>query len=145
MKKHLVIATLITLAGAMLAVPAQSADKAADSAQVKLQSASLPALRQSLASTGGYELKSLELKHSAHQLTAVIVDSKLNAAAPVDREKEAVAMASAMEGGIAGKPEFEGVASMHVDYVSRVAKKPKTIQIFDFFRSPANVFVLHKT
>lgn len=46
---------------------------------------------------------------------------------------------------MAGKPEIGAVASIHVDYVSRAGKKLKTIQIFDFFRSPANVFVIRQT
>jgi hypothetical protein len=145
MKKHLFIATLISLTVAMSMAPAWSADTATDAPQVKLQSASVPTLRQSIASATGYDLKRIEIKHTSHQLTATIVNSKQNGAAPGDREKEAVAMASAMESGIQGKPEFEGVASIHIDYISRVGKKVKTIQIFDFFRSPANVFVLHKT
>jgi hypothetical protein len=105
----------------------------------------VPTLRQSIASTAGYELKNIEIKHTSHQLTATIVNSRQNGATSVTREKEAIAMASAMEGGIQGKPEFEGVASIHIDYISRLEKKVKTIQIFDFFRSPTNVFVLHKT
>jgi hypothetical protein len=44
-----------------------------------------------------------------------------------------------------GKPEFDSVASIHVDYIGRLGKKDSVIQIFDFFRSPANAFVLHKT
>jgi hypothetical protein len=145
MKKHLFIAALMGLSAAISMAPAWSADTATDAAQVKLQAASMPTLHQSIASATGYALKSIELKHTAHLLTARIVNSKLNSAAPDDREKEAIAMASAMEGGITGKPEFEGVASIHIDYISRLGKKPKTIQIFDFFRSPANTFVLHKS
>jgi hypothetical protein len=143
MKKILAIAMLATLTAATSLVPAWSADTATDAAQMKLQSASLPALRQAIASAGGYALKSIELKHTAHQLTATIMNSKL--AASVDREKEAIAMASAMETEMTGKPEFEGIASIHIDYSSHLEKKVKTIQIFDFFRSPTNAFVLHKT
>lgn len=145
MKKHIAIATLATLTMAISMGPAWSADTATDAVQIKLQTASIPTLRQSIASAGGYALKAIELKHTAHQLTATIVNSKQNDATSVDREKEAVAMASAMEAGIAGKPEFSGIGSMHIDYISRIGKKVKTVQMLDFFRSPANDFVLHKT
>ncbi|MFZ2328806.1 MAG: hypothetical protein WAW73_17970 [Rhodoferax sp.] len=145
MKKQLAIAAFITLTIGMPLAPAWSAGATEDAAQVKLQSASVPTLRQSAASAAGYGLKSIEIKHKTHQLTATIVNSKQNSATSGDREKEAIAMAAAMESGMQGKPEFEGVASIHIDYISRVGKKVMTIQIFDFFRSPANVFVLHKT
>jgi hypothetical protein len=145
MKKHLAIATLVALTAAMPMAPAWSADTATEAVQVKLQAASIPTLHQSVASAAGYELQSIELKHTVHQVKATVVNSKQNGAASADREKEAIAMASAMEAGMKGKPEFASVASVHIDYISRLGKKESVIQIFDFFRSPANTFVLHKT
>jgi hypothetical protein len=145
MKKHLLIAAIAALTVAISMSPSWSADTATDVAQVKLQTASIPKMRQSVASAGGYEVKGIEIKHTAHQLTATIVNSKKNAAALADREKEAIAMASEMEAAMTAKPEFEGVSSIHVDYISRLGKKDKTIQVFDFFLSPAKAFVLHKT
>jgi hypothetical protein len=145
MKKLMAIGTLASLVVAGLMLPAWGADTATDTAQVKLQSASIPALRQSVASAAGYELKSVEMKHTAHQLTATIVNSKQNGASSADREAEATELASAMERGMAEKPEYQGVSSIHIDYVSRIKAKAKTIQGFDFFRGPANAFVLHKT
>lgn len=145
MKRNLATAFLATLTAATLMAPVWSADTTTDASQVKIQSASVPALRQLVAKAGGYALDSIELTHTAHQLTATVVNSQQNAATSVDREKEAIAMASAMQAEIAGKPEFEGVASIHIDYISRIDNKAKTIQIIDFYRTPANVFVLHKT
>lgn len=106
MRKHIAIATFATMTMAISMGSAWSADTATDTGQITLQTASIPTLRQSIASAGGYDLKAIELKHTAHQLTATIVNSKQNGASSVDREKEAVAMVSAMEAGIAGKPEF---------------------------------------
>jgi hypothetical protein len=84
-------------------------------------------------------------KHTVHQVKATVVNSKLNIARSADREKEAIEIANAMEAAMKGKPEFDSVASIHVDYIGRLGKKDSVIQIFDFFRSPANAFVLHKT
>ncbi len=145
MKKHFAIATLVTLTAAISMVPAWSADAVADTGQVTLQSASIPALRQSIASAAGIALQSVELKHTAHQLTVTIVNSKQNGATSVDREREAIAIASVTERGMTGKPEFAGIGSIHLDYISRIGKTVKTIQLFDFFRTPANAFVLHKS
>jgi len=50
----------------------------------------VPTLRQSIASAAGYDLKSIEIKHTSHQLTATIVNGKQNGAASGDREKEAI-------------------------------------------------------
>jgi hypothetical protein len=144
-EKLIAIGTLATLMVASLMLPAWGADTATDTAQVKLQSATIPALRQSVASAAGYDLKSVELKHTAHQLTATLVNSKQNTAASADRETEALQIALAMQSGMADKPEYQGVSSIHIDYVSRIKAKVKTIQVFDFFRGPANAFVLHKT
>ncbi len=145
MKKHFAIATLVTLTAAISMAPASGADAVTDAGQVKLQSESIPALRQSIASAAGYELQIIELKHTAHQLTVTIVNSKQNGATSIDRERAAIAIASVAERGMNGKPEFEGIGAIHIDYISRVGKEAKTIQMFDLFRSPANVFVLHKT
>jgi hypothetical protein len=145
MKKHFAMAAIAALTLTCSLVPAWGADKVTDTSQVKLQSPSMPVLRQSVASAAGYQLKGVELKSTAHQVTVTIANSKKNDETAADREKEALAMASALEGGMAGKPEFEGVASIHIDYISRLGKKVKTIQVFDLFRSPANAFVLHKT
>jgi hypothetical protein len=65
-KKLMAIGTLATLMVASLMLPVWGADTATDTAQVKLQSATIPALRQSVASAAGYDLKSVELKHTAH-------------------------------------------------------------------------------
>jgi hypothetical protein len=97
MKKHLAMATLVTLTMAISSALAWSADSAADIGQVKLQSASIPTFRQSIASAAGYELKSIGLKHTVHQVKATFVNSKQNDAASAGREKEATEMATAME------------------------------------------------
>jgi hypothetical protein len=145
MKKYFFIATLATLTVAAAVAPAWAADTAADAAQVKLQSASASTMVQSIARAGGIELKSVELKHTAHLVTATIVNSKQNASASSEREKKATSIASEIQKKMAGKPEFAGVAAIHIDYISRLGTDDKTIQMFDFFRTPANVFVLHKT
>ena len=82
---------------------------------------------------------------AAHQLTVTIVNSDLNSTKASDIERQAIGLAFALQRGIAAKPEFQGVASIHVDYIDREGEKTKVIQLFDFFRSPANVFVLRKT
>jgi hypothetical protein len=145
MKNYLATATLVAMAVAMSTSAAWSADTATDAAVLKLQSPSIPVMRKSIANAVGYELKSVEIQHTAHQLTATIVNSKQNSSTAVDRETESTAISGEMERGMAGKAEFEGVMSIHIDYISRVGKKVKTIDKFDFMRSPANSFVLHKS
>jgi hypothetical protein len=145
MKKYLVIAALSALTVTVSVAPAWGADAATDATQQKLQLVSIPAMRQSIAHAAGYEVKGIELKHTAHLLTVKVVNSKQNESAPVDRETEAMMMALAMEGEMRGKTEFNAVASIHIDYISRVGAKETTVQVFDFFRSPSNAFVLHRS
>jgi hypothetical protein len=145
MKKYLLTASLVAMTVAMPISAAWSAGIASDAALVKLQSPSIPTMRQSIASAAGCVLKSVELKHTAHQLTATVVNSNQNDATSIGRAAEAISIAGEVERAMRGKAEFENVAAIHVHYISRLGKKVNTIQMFEFFRSPANAFVLHKS
>lgn len=130
----------------MLGSPsALSADTASDAAQVKLQASSMVEVKALAQKTGGYKPTDVEISSTAHQMTIAIINGKLNTAGIVEREAEATRMVTAIARAIVGKTEFSLLSVIHVDYVSRQGKKIKPVQRTDFYKSPAGVFVLHKT
>ena len=143
--KKLELAVAAILAAAAFVVPAWSADMPAEAAMVKMQAGSMGAIKQAAARAGGYEPESVEIKHTAHVLTATIEESKQKSSVSGMREKAAQDVAAAMGREVAGKPEFEGVGSIHVNYVKRGIFGDKKLQTYDFNRNMANVFTLKRS
>jgi hypothetical protein len=139
------LSTLLTFAALSSIGTAWCADVVSDTEQVKQQPLAIPSAQQAVASATGYETKNIEIKSTAHQVTITVVNSKLNSGAAKDREAEAATMVSSFAQAIGDKAEFTQVTVIHVDYVKRPGKSKKAIQRLDFYKSPAGVFVAHKT
>ena len=145
MKKFLVFVLWVTGAALSSAGSALGADTAADAAQVKLQASSAADLRNSAAGAVGHKPSNIEVKSTAHQITITVVNSKLNSGVAADRTGAVSKIVSAIERAIAGKTEFGQVMVTHVDYVKRLESRTSLVQGFDFYKTPAGSFVLHKT
>jgi hypothetical protein len=145
MTKHFLAASFLTLVALAGSSTVWSADAVTDAAQVKRQAASMAEIKALTESEGGYKTRNVELSSTAHQMTITIVNGELNTGVIAAREAEATRIVSAVARVIADKPEFSKLPVIHVDYVKRQGKKTRPVQRFDFFQSPAGVFVLHKT
>lgn len=142
LKLAIVYVALMAMFGAM---PAWSADKAADAAKVKLQAALMSSLQSVAAAAGGDAVTDVRVTSEAHQTTATVVDGKSDKAAVSHRDASASKIVSAIASVIADKPEFSQVMVIHVNYVMGPDSKSKAIQSIDFFKSSAGVFAVHKT
>jgi hypothetical protein len=104
-----------------------------------------PALQEAAAAAAGYKKTDIEVKSTAHQVTIIVVNSKLNNGVTAERTTEALKIASAGAKFIAGKPEFAAVVIIHVDYVKRAGNDSAVIEGIDFNKAPDGSFKLHLT
>ena len=134
--------TLVTVSSSSLV---WSADSTSDAEQAKRQVAVVPALQEAAASATGHQKASIEVKSTAHQITIVVVNGKLNDGSTTERTAEASKIATACANVIAGKPDFAAVVIIHVDYVKRLGNKSTVVEGVDFNKAPDGSFKLHLT
>lgn len=124
-------------------MPALAADAATDRAQMRQQSASLPTVQRAAAAALGVAPPRVEVRSEGHQLTVSVVDAA--EANPSSRSRDAQTVVGAVERAIDGRPGFDQVMLIHVDFVSRQGKGARIVKGFDFNRSPSGSFVPHTT
>jgi hypothetical protein len=143
--KHLVASLGAALALFASSGLAWSADTALETEQVKQQTMAMPGIQRDVAKATGNEVSMLDIKSTPHKITITVINSKLNTAQNADREAEATTMVSTLARAISGKAPFAQVVVIHVDYVKRTGSEDKAIQQIDFNKSPAGIFVGHKS
>jgi len=138
---------VFALSGILLTcVPvAWSADAASDKLMVKQQTAALPALKKAIVDAIGIDDKTVNVNATAHLITIKRHDAKLNAADSSGREIEAQKIVVQVEAFIKDKSDFSQIATIHVDYVETNGKKSKLVQAFEFNKSAAGSFPIHKS
>lgn len=139
------IAGMLALSGIAGSASGWCADASVDEALVQRQALSIPALHDAAFAAATSHPAAVELKSAAHQITIVMVNSKLNSGDPAARGDEAGKIVYAVEKKIAAKKEFAQVMSIHVDFVRREADHSDIVQGFDFMKSPGGSFTPHKT
>ena len=145
MKNTIAITALITLLTVSTPALVWGADSVSDAEQAKRQVAVVPALQEAAASATGHQKVSIEVKPTAHQITIVVVNGKLNDGSTTERTAEASKIATACVNVITGKPDFAAVVIIHVDYVKRVGNRSTVVQGVDFNKTPDGSFKLHLT
>lgn len=144
MKRKLLATLLLSLATQFTTGNAWGASDVLDAKTVKQQSLSMPIANREVAKAVGYEIKNIKVASLAHRITITVIDITLNNDDSKDRESEATQMASALETVISGKAEFSGVMIIHVDYV-KPSNHKKAIKSYEFNKTPAGAFVIHKS
>lgn len=148
MRKHstcLVASLCATLIALLMPTAAYSANTAPATEQLNAQTQAVPDMEQAIAQSTGYSTKMVDIATSPHKITLSVINSPLNTAPKARQEAEASAMVSTLANAMSGKTSFAQVIMIHVNYVKRLGKKNKIIQQFDFAKSPAGIFVLHKS
>ena len=107
----------------------------------------LPAVKRTIVDVTRYAEADLTLKFQANQFFVTVINSALNKSPSLQREGEASKMVTAIVRAIAGKPEFQSVLGIHIDYVARSADGSHTdvVDAIDFRKDPAGRFVHHTT
>lgn len=95
----------------------------------------------------GYDRAAVELTATKVQFVLTITNSQLNGRGHSDRDLEATQIVSAIVRAISGKPEFESIQAIHVDYVRREAARgqPELVDGIDFRRGADGTFQRHVT
>ncbi len=145
MKNPMAITALITLVTVSTPALVCGADSMSDAEQAKRQVAVVPALQEAAASATGYQKASIEVKSTAHQITIIVVNGKLNDGSTTERTAEASKIATACVNVITGKPDFAAVVIIRVDYVKRVGNRSTVVEGVDFNKAPDGSFKLHLT
>jgi hypothetical protein len=109
--------------------------------------ASLQNFRASIIQMLGAQDGTVDLKIAGGILMISRVDSTLNQANHPARDGEASRIASLVVTLIVGKPEFNKIHTIRVQYVGRIKTSghEKIIDTIDFRRDPSGVFHFHTT
>ncbi len=139
---------LFISAAALALFPAAAASAQDDKSYevvLQRQAKSLPAIREAAVAATGYDEASIEVKPGPHQLFVTVVNSKLVGASSAARVDEASTISSAVARVLAGRPEFDDVEVLHVDYVRREQEggRAEMVQAIDFRKDPDGRFRHH--
>ena len=135
--------SLIALAAWSAMTSALAADAATDHAQVREQSASIPAVHRAAAAALGVAPPRVDVRSRAHRFTVSVVDVPNSNAS--SRYHDAQTVVGAVERAIGGRRGFDHVMLTQIDFVTRTGKSALIVEGFDFNRSPSGSFALHTT
>jgi hypothetical protein len=144
MKKTIFALSLGAVLTLGMQLPASAADAAVDSTLAVQESAKL-AMRSAVAAAIGVNPTDVEIVMAPHLVTVMIVSSGYAVGSGADRETDAMKAAASIQQSFANRTEFSGVGAIHIGFDQRPSNDSKSLPSFDFFKSPAGEFVLHKS
>jgi hypothetical protein len=111
------------------------------------QSAVLADVQKSVIRIIGAQENTVEAAVMGNILIITRVNSNMNNSTHGGRDNEATAIADVVSKAIAGKPEFNTIISLRVQYLAREAadKTGKVIDMIEFRADPSGKFQFHKT
>ena len=111
------------------------------------QSAVLADIQKSVIRTIGAQENTVEVAVTGNILIITHVNSNMNNATHGGRDNEATAIAGVVSKAMVGKPEFNSIISLRVQYLAREAgdKPGKTIDTIEFRADLSGKFQFHKT
>jgi hypothetical protein len=115
-------------------------------AQSTQQSAVLADIQKSVIRTIGAQENTVEVAVMGNILIITRVNSNMNNATHGGRDNEATAISGVVSKAIAGKPEFNAIIGLRVQYLAREADKTgKVIDMIEFRADPSGKFQFHTT
>lgn len=111
------------------------------------QSAVLADIQKSVIRTIGAQENTVEVAVTGNILIITRVNSNMNNATHGGRDNEATAIAGVVSKAMVGKPEFNSIISLRVQYLAREAgdKTGKAIDTIEFRADLSGKFQFHKT
>jgi hypothetical protein len=111
------------------------------------QNAVLADIQKSVIRTIGAQDNTVEVAVMGNILIVARVNSNMNSSTHGGRDNEATAIADVVSQAIFGKPEFNGIVSLRVQYIAREAtdENARVIDTIEFREDPNNKFQFHKT
>lgn len=138
------LATFAALSISLLVIDSNIVVGQTSSTQIETQ---LEGLRTTLAQSFGTEGSTVEVVLVEHILTISRLNSYLNDGSHVDRNDEAVSIASVIQREVSGKPELKDVLIIRVQYILNVkdSAEKKVIDKIEFRKNQSGMFEFHST
>lgn len=144
LKRHLAVVLLASLSLLPLSSRTIFAQAAPQSEAV--QGSSLVEIERSIVRAIGAQDRTVEITVSRTVLTVVRVNSNMNESTHAGRDNEATAIAGIVSKAIAGKPEFNKLITLRVEYIARSPQgETKVVDSVEFREDPDGVFRFHST
>ena len=111
-----------------------------------VQQSTLADIRTAIVRSIGAQDQTVEITLTDKVLMVLRLNSNMNEATHAGRDNEATAIASIVSTAIKGKPEFDNLVALRVDYVARSAGgESKVIDSVEFREDPIGDFRFHRT
>lgn len=111
-----------------------------------VQQSVLADIRAAIARSIGAQDETVEIAVTDKVLIVVRVNSNMNESTHIGRDNEASAIAAMVSKAISGKPDFDNVVTLRVDYVARaVGGDSKVVDSVEFREDPKGDFRFHRT
>jgi hypothetical protein len=111
-----------------------------------VQQSVLADIRAAIARSIGAQDETVEIAVTDKVLIVMRVNSNMNESTHIGRDNEAAAIAAIVSKAISGKPDFDNVVTLRVDYVARaVGGDSNVIDSVEFREGPKGDFRFHRT
>jgi hypothetical protein len=116
-----------------------------DAELAKQQLPLIPGVKKAATDASGNSASLIDVKSTAHRMVVTVTDSKLLSSPSTEREQQATKIAAAVASAIAGKPQFEQVLVIRVDYAKQQGGTAVIVDGIDFTKDAQGIFRLHVT
>jgi hypothetical protein len=116
-----------------------------DAELAKQQLPLIPGVKKAATDASGNSASLIDVKSTAHRIVVTVTDGKLLSAPSAERELQASKIAAAIATAIAGKPQFEQVLVIRIDYAKQQGGTAVIVDGIDFTKDAQGVFRLHVT
>ena len=139
------IALSLCLSGGLMAVPPSAAAQAIESvpAEADPLRASLPEVKAAILSATRYEAGAVEVGATKTDLVVTLINSDLCSRTSSARADEAAKIAGIIADSLSGKPAFNNITALHIDYVTREGRHARTVDKVGFRKDPQGRFSHH--
>ena len=111
-----------------------------------VQQSLLADVRAAIVRSIGAQDETVEITVTDKVLIVSRVNSNMNDSTHIGRDNEATAVAAIVSAEISGKPEFDNLVALRVDYVARaVDGGSKVVDSTEFREDPKGAFRFHRT
>ena len=118
----------------------------ADDPYQHVQQSALADIRAAIVRSIGAQDHTVEITLTDKVLIVLRVNSNMNEATHAGRDNEATMIASIVSMAVKGKPEFDNLVALRVDYVvGSAGEASKVINSVEFREDPTGAFRFHRT
>ena len=135
----------LCLGAGLMVVPLSAAAQAMERvpAEAEPLRASLPEVKAAILSATRYEAGAVEVSATQKDLVLTLINSDLSSRTLSARSDEAAKITGIIADSISGKPAFNNITALHMNYVTRQGRHARTVDKVDFGKDPQGRFRHH--